>query len=168
MLAIFIMGAPAPTAHAPIIGGYGDFIFQYEPSRLVMPAGTSLNNAHGLVVDPLTNEIILTYEPNHDTDTHCMVRFKPDGTDGVTIGDGTGLCEGTPHGLRLSAEGSDLYLYHANNDATLHKTTLDGKLLISQLSLPGECMYAPLDEIQLSNIIMLNKYEAYLCPLPPD
>ena len=129
MLAIFIMGAPAPTAHAPIIGGYGDFIFQYEPSRLVMPAGTSLNNAHGLVVDPLTNEIILTYEPNHDTDTHCMVRFKPDGTDGVTIGDGTGLCEGTPHGLRLSAEGSDLYLYHANNDATLHKTTLDGKLL---------------------------------------
>jgi len=128
MLALFFT---ASAGQAPIIGGQGDFVFQFEPSRLALPAGTSLNNAHGLVVDPVTSEIILTYEPNHDEDSHCMIRFKPDGMGGVTIGDANALCAGTPHGLRLAQEGSDLFLYHANNDAALHKTTIDGKLVWS-------------------------------------
>lgn len=39
------------------------------------------------------------------------------------------LCDGTPHGLKLTNEGGKMYLYHANNDQKLTKTTLDGTIV---------------------------------------
>ena len=42
-----------------------------------------------------------------------------------------GLSQGVPHGLRLehdAADGKD-YLYHANNNALIFKTTTDGELI---------------------------------------
>lgn len=84
------------------------------PLKLQMPEGAAVVNSHGLEVDAAGN-IYLTYEPDHTNDTHCLVRWKPDGTGGEILGAGGPLCVGTPHGLRLAVEGSETFLYHANN-----------------------------------------------------
>ena len=111
-----------------IIGGDGDYKYEYVPEKLQLPEGTALVNAHGLEVDKAGN-IYLTYESDHDTDTHCFVRWDPDGTGGTTLGSGGALCLGTPHGLRIASEGDGTFLYHANNGELLTKTTLDGTIL---------------------------------------
>ena len=137
MLSVAVVVASAVSS--PIIGGYGDFRFEYDPEKLALPPGTELLNAHGLVIDPTDGSLILTYEPVHqlqrgrevNEDQHCMIKWKPDGTGGSTIGPGTELCAGVPHGLRLSIEDGKPFLYHANNAATLHKTRLDGSIVWS-------------------------------------
>jgi hypothetical protein len=53
--------APAPAPAAPIIGGQGDFKYQYMPDLMKPPAGASLTNCHGLVTDADKN-IYLTYQ----------------------------------------------------------------------------------------------------------
>ena len=40
---------------------------------------------------------------------------------------GSGLLLGTPHGLKITTEGDQQFLYHANNAQKLAKTTLEGK-----------------------------------------
>ena len=78
------------------------------------------------------NNIILTYRPDTSmNDTHCMIRWNPDGTGGEQFGPGAELCAGTPHGLRLTHENGIPYLYHANNAQKLHKTRLDGTIVWS-------------------------------------
>lgn len=102
-----------------------------------------MQHAHGLEVDHVGN-IYLTYVNwnnginTNGTDTHCLVRWNPDGTNGtfVDLG-GTALCSGTPHGLKLASEGGELFLYHANcatqapryGSGKITKTTLDGTIL---------------------------------------
>ena len=98
------------------------------PLKLKMPEGTAAVNSHGLEVDAAGN-IYLTYEPDHTNDTHCLVRWKPDGTGGEILGAGGPLCVGTPHGLRLAVEGDETFLYHANNGELLTKTTLEGDVV---------------------------------------
>ena len=124
-----------PIASAnPIIGGSGRFRYAYEPTRLQLPPGTALVNAHGLVVDAERN-IYLTYENDHEKDPdRCLIRWRPDGTGGEHMLGGNGtLCHGTPHGLKISTEWSDgephQFLYHANNDQKLTKTALDGTIV---------------------------------------
>ena len=39
------------SAAAPIIGGWGGFRYQYDPTRMLLPAGSQVLNAHGLVAD---------------------------------------------------------------------------------------------------------------------
>ena len=114
----------------PIIGGWGDFRYQYLPDRLQPPPGSSMVNCHGLVVDASQN-IILTYEPDHKIDHECLIRWKPDGTDPEHLTGGTEetLCEGTPHGLSIATEGGQQFLYHANNDQKLTKTHLNGSVV---------------------------------------
>jgi DNA-binding beta-propeller fold protein YncE len=121
-------GAAVPAA-APIIGGYGDFRYQYMPDLLQPPPGASLKNCHGLVTDKDKN-IYLTYE-NDGVDKNCLIKWKPDGTGAVfmTGGANSTLCEGTPHGLKIVEEGGEQYLYHANNAQRLTKTTLDGSVV---------------------------------------
>lgn len=46
----------------------------------------------------------------------------------MTGGNST-LCSGTPHGLKIVTEGDQQYLYHANNNQKLTKTTLDGSII---------------------------------------
>mmetsp|Transcript_37847 Transcript_37847/g.68399 ORF Transcript_37847/g.68399 Transcript_37847/m.68399 type:complete len:332 (+) Transcript_37847:52-1047(+) len=117
------------TCTAQIIGGQGDFRFEYVPDKLVMPAGTHVVHSHGLVVDD-TNNIYLTYVPvPNSSDSNCLVRWDPAGRNGVVLEDGKDISSGTPHGLRLAKEGTETFLYHANNDQTLHKTRLDGSVI---------------------------------------
>ena len=63
MLSVAVVVASAVSS--PIIGGYGDFRFEYDPEKLALPPGTELLNAHGLVIDPTDGSLILTYEPVH-------------------------------------------------------------------------------------------------------
>ena len=46
----------------------------------------------------------------------------------MTGGNST-LCSGTPHGLKIKTEDGTPYLYHANNNQKLTKTTLDGTIV---------------------------------------
>uniref|UniRef100_A0A7S4C079 Peptidylamidoglycolate lyase n=1 Tax=Chrysotila carterae TaxID=13221 RepID=A0A7S4C079_CHRCT len=123
------------TSASPIISGNGSFTFQYMPDLMQLPASSKIVHAHGLVLDPDGN-IILTYVPEAP-DFHCMIRWRPDGTMPKQFGAGTTLCAGTPHGLQLSLESGEPVLYHANNGAALHKTTLDGYLIWSVHGPPG-------------------------------
>jgi hypothetical protein len=113
----------------PIIGGSGKFRYQYMPDLLKPPAGAVLNNCHGLVTDKDEN-IILTYQNDGKTDAHCLIKWKPDGTNGQFVGKDTpGLCSGTPHGLKITTEGDKQFLYHANNAKKLAKTTMEGEIV---------------------------------------
>ncbi|CAE8603650.1 unnamed protein product, partial [Polarella glacialis] len=51
------------VSNSDIVGGQGDFVFEYVPEKLVMPAGTSMQHAHGWAVDAKDN-IYLTYAPD--------------------------------------------------------------------------------------------------------
>eukprot|EP00037_Helgoeca_nana_P032083 m.412092 g.412092 ORF g.412092 m.412092 type:complete len:444 (-) comp28788_c0_seq1:134-1465(-) len=115
------------VSDAPIIGGQGKYRYQYMPELLQMP-GASLVNCHGLVTDA-ENNIYLTYQ-NDGKDLNCLIKWKPDGTAGEFMtGGGNNLCSGTPHGLKVTTEGNTQYLYHANNNQKLTKTTLDGTII---------------------------------------
>jgi len=116
------------VAGAPIIGGKGKFRYQYMPNLLQAPAGASLVNCHGLVTDADKN-IYLTYQ-NDGKDKNCLIRWKPDGTGAEFMtGGGDALCSGTPHGLKITNENNKVFLYHANNNQKLTKTTLDGTIV---------------------------------------
>ena len=128
LLAAMAVAATAAAA-APIISGTAPYRYQYMPHLLQIPAHLSPKNDHGLTLDHNDN-IILTYEPNAN-DSHCMIKWNPDGTGGAGFGPGAELCAGTPHGLRLSHEGPSQtpYLYHANNNQVLHKTDMEGNII---------------------------------------
>ena len=125
----FISAAAISSQDAPIIGGSGNFRYQYMLERLALPVGAGLVNAHGLVTDKDKN-IIVTYE-NDKVDRNCMIQWKPDGTGGDFLtGGGDALCSGTPHGLKIATEGDGAqFLYHANNEQKLTKTELDGTIV---------------------------------------
>jgi len=125
---MFAIMTPFSSNDAAVIGGWGDYRYQYMPEKMVAPAGASLTNCHGLVTDAAKN-IYLTYE-NDGKDLNCLIRWKPDGTGGEFMtGGNTTLCSGTPHGLKISTEDGVEYLYHANNNQKLTKTTLDGTII---------------------------------------
>jgi len=117
------------ASSSPIIGGYGKYRYQYMPDLLKAPDGAHMVNCHGLVLDD-DNNIYLTYETDKDHDDNCLIRWKPDGTGGEFLrGGNRSLCSGEPHGLKIKNEGGELYLYHANNDKKLSKTTLNGDIV---------------------------------------
>jgi len=79
--------------------------------------------------------IFYTFQPaSIREETRVLVRFQPDGTGGTLLGEPgpRHLSRGVPHGLRFEkradTDGPD-FLYHANNEAIVFKTTLDGKLV---------------------------------------
>lgn len=112
---------------APIIGGSGKYRYQYMPDLLQM-AGASLVNCHGLVTD-VDKNIYLTYQ-NDGKDLNCLIKWNPDGTGGEFMSaGGNDLCTGTPHGLKITTEGNEQFLYHANNNQKLTKTKLDGTIV---------------------------------------
>lgn len=123
----------ALTAQATrIIGGQGNFQYEYVPEKLALPSSVHMKNGHGLARDHQGN-IYFTYESDSvDADTRALIRFDPDGTGAEVLGTDNTLAQGTPHGLRISYEADGVYLYHSNNQATVHKTTLDGRILWSR------------------------------------
>jgi len=127
-----IFGVATALAADPIIGGQGDYRYQYMPDRLQPPPGATMVNCHGLVLDS-DNNIYLTYQDDGNSDSNCLIRWKPDGTGAEWMTSGsTALCSGTPHGLKIANEGLDgahQYLYHANNNQKLTKTLLDGTII---------------------------------------
>lgn len=131
-----------------VASGSGSFRYEYAPDKLVLPPEVKMRNGHGLCHDPQGN-IYFTFEPEQvDAHTRCLVRFAPDGTNPVLLGPDNALAFGVPHGLNihLAAEG-DPVLYHANNDATVHKTTLDGHILWTQKWSPQMGNYKPTDAV---------------------
>jgi hypothetical protein len=104
----------------------------YEPTCFPLPLEVSIENAHGIVIDPLDNNttIIITYQDTKN-DFQCLLRWNINQyqTVGELIGPGSSLCQGIPHGLRGEIEYDTMMqrnrtvLYHANNQQVLHKTT---------------------------------------------
>jgi len=133
-----IVYASSALPAAPIIGGQGDFKYQYMPNLVNVPAGCCLGdggesnlkcNAHGTVTDAAGN-IYVTYDNGGSSDKNCLIRWKPDGTEPEFMtGGNTTLCDGTAHGLKIATEDGTEYLYHANNQQKLTKTTLDGTII---------------------------------------
>ncbi len=141
-LLVQVEGVPNAQPEAPIIGGSGEFRYQYMPGLLKLPEGAEIRDAHGLELDS-KNNIYLTYgnwataisKENNGTDRNCLIRWDPDGTNGQFMtGGGDALCSGLPHGIRHAVEDDKEYFYHANvggeiPDRKLTKTTLDGTIL---------------------------------------
>ncbi|MGN6552483.1 MAG: hypothetical protein ACTHLW_01960 [Verrucomicrobiota bacterium] len=128
-----IAAANDPAAEsAPTIFGSGDFRYEYVPAKLPLPAGVKVKNAHGLCRDREEN-IYFTFESQSvDETTRVLIRYARDGTAPVLLGDPK-LAAGVPHGLNIAYEpDGQAFLYHANNQATIHKTTLDGEMVWTQ------------------------------------
>lgn len=146
--------APSGTAdpHAPIVSGTGDFRYQYDPAKLTLPPEVKMRNGHGLCLDSSGN-IYFTFEPEKvEEQTRCLVRFAPDGTGPNLLGSDNALAHGTPHGLNIYTDkDGNAVLYHANNNATVHKTTLDGKVLWTQHWSAQMGNYKPTDAVAPPN-----------------
>jgi hypothetical protein len=137
--------APPKT---PVISGYGEFRYQYTPEKLVLPDEVKMRNGHGLCRDTQGN-IYFTFEPEKvEENTRSLVRFAPDGTGPVLLGGDNALAHGVPHGLNIDIDkDGNAVLYHANNDATVHKTTLDGRILWTQKWSAQMGNYKPTDAV---------------------
>jgi len=130
----------------PVISGSGAFRYQYIPERLALPDSVKMRHGHGLCRDRDGN-IYFTYESETvDSNTRALIRFAPDGTGATLLGSDNALANGVPHGLSISYEKDGTpVLYHANNQATVHKTTLDGTILWTQKWSPQMGNYKPTD-----------------------
>ena len=142
------VATPAPPLTGSVVSGSGDFRYEYLPEKLVLPPEVKMRNGHGLCHDS-NGKIYFTFEPEKvENTTRCLVRFEPDGTGPQLLGTDNALAHGVPHGLNIHVDkdGSPV-LYHANNDATVHKTTLDGKVLWTQKWSPQMGNYKPTDAV---------------------
>lgn len=116
-----------------VIGGTGQLRWRYLPDRLQLPPGVQMQHGHGLAQDHEGGNIYFTYVPMMVAEgTRVLIRFDPNGKEtGQLLGSDNTLSLGVPHGLRISYEDDQAYLYHANNQQLLHKTTLDGTIVWS-------------------------------------
>jgi hypothetical protein len=139
----------APPAGLPeVVSGSGKFRYEYVPARLVLPPEVQMKNGHGLCRDT-HGSIFFAYEPMKvETGTRALVRFDPDGTNPKLLGSDNALAQGVPHGLNIHVEQDGrVVLYHANNAATVHKSTLDGEILWTQKWPPQMGNYKPTDVV---------------------
>ncbi len=133
-----------------VITGSGSFRYEYVADKLVLPAEVKMRHGHGLCHDADGN-VYFTYEPEQvHAATRALVRFRPDGTGAVLLGSDNALAKGAPHGLNLQLEkDGTTVLYHANNEATVHKTRLDGAILWTRKWGPEMGNYKPTDAVAL-------------------
>jgi len=129
-----------------VVSGRDPFRYEYVPEKLALPPEVRMKNGHGLCHDAEGN-IYFTFEPETvDEHTRCLVRFAPDGTGATLLGSSNVLAHGVPHGLNIHVEKDGrVVLYHANNEATVHKTTLAGEILWTQKWPPQMGNYKPTD-----------------------
>lgn len=137
-----VSSQPAGT----VVSGQGAFRYEYVPEKLKLPPEAHMRNGHGLCHDQEGN-IYFTFEPEDVNEkTRVLVRFAPDGTGGVLLGDDNRLAAGVPHGLNIHTEkDGTACLDHANNNATVHKTLLDGHIVWTQAWSPQMGNYKPTD-----------------------
>ena len=115
MLALLLMcGLGAANAALPVISGSGKFRYQYDPTKLKLPASVELLHGHGLTKDK-TGNIYFTYESQTPAKAtpgvRALIRYAPDGTGGTLLGDAT-LAQGIPHGIKIAEEAGVEFLYH--------------------------------------------------------
>ena len=154
--------APGPLSTNKIMSGSGDFRYEYAPERLVLPPQVQMRHGHGLCHDTNGN-IYFTFEPMKvEADTRCLVRFNPDGTHPKLLGKDNTLAYGAPHGLNIHVDADGkAHLYHANNAATVHKTTLDGEIEWTQKWSPQMGNYKPTDVLvppNSKNVLVADGY----------
>jgi sugar lactone lactonase YvrE len=139
-------GSAAPSG--PVVSGTGEFRYEYVPEKLVLPKEVRMKNGHGLCLDS-KGSIYFTFEPETvDEHTRCLVRFAPDGTGATLLGPDNSLAHGVPHGLNIQSDkDGNAVLYHANNEATVHKTTLEGRILWTQKWPAQMGNYKPTDAV---------------------
>ena len=137
-----------PAVTGPIISGSGAFRYQYVPEKLVLPPEVKMRHGHGLCRDD-DGHIYFTYEPEKvEASTRALVRFESDGTGPVLLGGDNALAQGVPHGLNIQVDkAGQPHLYHANNAATVHKTTLTGEIEWTQKWPPQMGNYKPTDAV---------------------
>ena len=142
----------SPAGGQPVASGSGKFRYEYVPEKLVLPPEVRMKNGHGLCRDTAGN-IYFTFEPEEVREqTRCLARFSPDGAGAVLLGADNALARGVPHGLNIDVEKNGrAVLYHANNDATVHKTTLEGEVLWTQKWSPQMGNYKPTDAVAPPN-----------------
>ncbi|MBI5396738.1 MAG: hypothetical protein HZA91_15700, partial [Verrucomicrobia bacterium] len=140
--------AARPATSGRIVSGSGDFRYEYAPEKLQLPAEVRMKHGHGLCHDAAGN-IYFVFEPEKvEADTKSLVRFNPDGTGAVLLGKDNALSVGAPHGLNIHTEkDGKTYLDHANNAARVHKTTLSGDIIWSQVWGPQMGNYKPTDVV---------------------
>ncbi len=123
-----------PTATpSRVIGGTGAFRYEYLPEKLVLPPEVRMKHGHGLCRDS-QGYIYFVYEPEKvEPSTRALVRFNPDGTSPILLGSDNALAQGVPHGLNIEVDKQGkAHLYHANNNATVTRTSLTGDIEWSQ------------------------------------
>ncbi|HWQ90343.1 MAG TPA: hypothetical protein VN673_01635, partial [Clostridia bacterium] len=121
------------SSAATLQSGSGAFRYEFISTKLQLPPEVKMRHGHGLCRDPEGN-IYFTFEPETVNDqTRCLVKFARDGTGATLLGPDNALAGGAPHGLNIARDKDGAWvLYHANNAATVHKTTSEGHLLWSQ------------------------------------
>lgn len=120
------------------VGDGGSYYYQYEPSLLPLPEGVTMEHAHGIHIPPEDARIIITYQDKVD-DSKCLLEWTGGFEKPATfLGPGASLCAGVPHGLGAVVDEGESYLYHANNDQHLSKTTLNGTILWTHHHNPPE------------------------------
>ncbi len=131
VLAVELWQTPLPH----YITGEGKFRYEYDPTKLGLPLGVQLKNAHGLALSHADGSIYFTYESmdgtKSDPATRALIRYDADGTNPTLLGADNRLAQGVPHGLKLSVEDGVEYLYHANNVATVTKTDMKANIIWS-------------------------------------
>lgn len=133
---------------AGLVSGSGAFRYAFHPEKVVLPPEVKMKHGHGLCHDAAGN-IYFTYEAQQiDADTRTLVRFAPDGTNAKLLGSDNTLAQGVPHGLNIFVDDQgQAHLYHANNAATVHKTTLDGTIEWTRKWGPEMGNYKPTDAV---------------------
>ncbi len=118
-----------------VCSGDGDFQFEYQQQLVNLPPSESGNdlNGHGVCKDKEGN-IFFTFVPKKvDNSTQVLAKWKADGTGVEMLGKPgpEGLSAGTPHGLRIEHDEKQgkSFLYHANNNAKVMKTDLEGNII---------------------------------------
>jgi len=132
----------SPALSSVFVGGWVNWTYVYEPKLLRLPEEASVEHAHGIYIgnhDSDEGDIIITYKDAVNS-SKCLLRWS--GSEKYTelpefLGPGEELCAGVPHGLSASVEeNKTTFLYHANNQKALYKTTLDGQIIWKTLGRP--------------------------------
>lgn len=124
-----VSALPAAASDRTIVSGSGAFRYEFVREKLVLPPEVDMKHGHGLCRDDRGN-IYFTYESKKvEAATRALVRFDPDGTHATFLGSDNALAQGVPHGLNISVDAAGkAHLFHANNSATVHQTSLDGEV----------------------------------------
>ena len=131
---------PPSASHRshPIIGGQGSWKFQYRPDLANLPqsAADNIANGHGLVLNRENHKFYFTWQSKSvESTTYALASFDSDAENVRLLGSPgpIGLAAGTPHGLRTEhdKETGSAFLYHANNNQRVTKTTSAGEIIWS-------------------------------------